>query len=97
MLYHYKNPNYHKQDQSIGDFSICMHNVVKAYLRTSSRLTVKRLNELLDNLVSTQEQKKVFTQLIMETNAEELKWIVRIILKDLKLGIKYCNWIDKVI
>ena len=34
-LYHYKNPNYHKEGMGIGDFSICMFDVVKGYLATA--------------------------------------------------------------
>jgi hypothetical protein len=43
-LYHYKNPNYHKEGMGIGDFSICMYDVIKDYLTKTSTLTVKRLN-----------------------------------------------------
>jgi DNA ligase-4 len=87
-LYHYKNPNYHKEGMGIGDFSICMHDVIKGYLTEKSTLTVRRLNEILDQLANTTDQVKCFRDLIRETNAAEMKWIVRIILKDLKLGIK---------
>jgi DNA ligase 4 len=87
-LYHYKNPNYHQPGQGIGDFSICAYDVVKGYMKPTSTLTVKALNEFLDDLASTQNQKAIFINLYNSTNAEELKWIIRIILKDHKLGIK---------
>jgi DNA ligase-4 len=72
----------------IGDFSICMYDVIKGYLTFNSTLTVKRLNEILEQLANTTDQIKCFRDLIKESNAAEMKWIVRIILKDLKLGIK---------
>jgi len=72
----------------IGDFSICMYDVIKGYMKSSSTLTIKRLNEILDQLANNIDQVKYFRELIKETNAAEMKWVVRIILKDLKLGIK---------
>jgi DNA ligase 4 len=49
---------------------------------------VNQLNKSLDDLVNKNDQKIVFTDLINMTNASEFKWIIRIILKDLKLNIK---------
>ena len=72
----------------IGDFSICMYDVIKSYMRPSSTLTVKRLNEILDHLATDPNQVNTFRELLNTANAGEMKWIVRIILKDLKLGIK---------
>ncbi|KAL2481826.1 DNA ligase 4 [Abeliophyllum distichum] len=57
---------------------------------TSGGLTIKELNELLDRLASTEnraEKISILRDLIMKTNAKEMKWIIMIILKDLKLGI----------
>jgi len=88
-LYHYKNPNYHEPGHGIGDFSICVEDVTKHYFKPTSTLTVNRLNELLDQLADNNiEQKPTFITLINSTNASEFKWIIRIILKDLKLNIK---------
>jgi DNA ligase-4 len=87
-LFHYKNPNYHREGQGIGDFSICMYDVIKDYLKSTSTLTVKRLNEILDMLANSSDQKKWMRELLNESNAAEMKWVIRIILKDLKLGIK---------
>lgn len=57
---------------------------------TSGGLTIKELNDLLDCLASSEnrtEKTSVLSTLIKKTNAQEMKWIVMIILKDLKLGI----------
>jgi len=49
------------------------------------------LNELLDNMVTAsgvEGQVVVFRELVKISNADEIKWITRIILKDLKLNLK---------
>lgn len=56
----------------------------------SGDLTIKELNELLDRLASREnrtEKISVLSELIRKTNSLEMKWIIMIILKDLKLGI----------
>ncbi|XP_031271275.1 DNA ligase 4 [Pistacia vera] len=56
----------------------------------SGGLTIKELNDLLDCLASSEnraEKISVLSTLIKKTNAMEMKWIIMIILKDLKLGI----------
>ncbi|GAU42510.1 hypothetical protein TSUD_376390 [Trifolium subterraneum] len=55
----------------------------------SGGLTIKELNDLLDQLSSSEnraEKTLVLSTLIQKTNAQEMKWIIMIILKDLKLG-----------
>ncbi|GAV59686.1 DNA_ligase_A_M domain-containing protein/DNA_ligase_A_N domain-containing protein/DNA_ligase_A_C domain-containing protein/PTCB-BRCT domain-containing protein [Cephalotus follicularis] len=57
---------------------------------TSAGLTIGDLNHLLDRLASCEnraEKTSLLSTLIKKTNAQEMKWIVMIILKDLKLGI----------
>lgn len=49
------------------------------------------MNELLDNMVTAsgvEGQVVVFRELVKISNADEIKWITRIILKDLKLNLK---------
>lgn len=47
------------------------------------------LNIMLDQLaLSNGNYSEVFRQLFQKCNSEEIKWIIRIILKDLKLSIK---------
>ncbi|KAI4335354.1 hypothetical protein L6164_014007 [Bauhinia variegata] len=56
----------------------------------SGDLTIKELNDLLDQLASSEnraEKALILSTLIKKTNAQEMKWIIMIILKDLKLGI----------
>ncbi|XP_038710852.1 DNA ligase 4 isoform X2 [Tripterygium wilfordii] len=56
----------------------------------SGGLTIKELNDLLDRLASSEnraEKTDILSTMIQKTNAQEMKWIIMIILKDLKLGI----------
>lgn len=43
-LKHFKNPNYHQGGVGIGDFAICLYDVIKGVCNRTSTLTVKRLN-----------------------------------------------------
>jgi DNA ligase 4 len=52
-------------------------------------LTIHELNGMLDQLIaSSNNQIPIFRKLFTISNAEEIKWIIRIILKDLKVSIK---------
>lgn len=79
-----------KTGANAGNFSLVAAEVLQ--LRqgmTSGGLTIKELNNLLDRLASSEnraEKTSVLSELIQKTNAQEMKWIIMIILKDLKLG-----------
>ncbi|XP_048333732.2 DNA ligase 4 isoform X1 [Ziziphus jujuba] len=74
-----------------GNFALVAAEVLQRRQgMTSGGLTIKELNELLDRLASSEnraEKITVLSTLIKKTNAQEMKWIIMIILKDLKLGI----------
>lgn len=78
---------------SAGNFSLVAAEVLQRRQgMASGGLTIKELNDLLDRLASSEnssrvEKASVLSTLINKTNAQEMKWIVMIILKDLKLGI----------
>lgn len=80
-----------KTGANVGNFALVAFEVLQRRQGTTSGgLTIKELNELLDSLASSEsrtEKVSVFSSLIKKTNAQEMKWIVMIILKDLKLGI----------
>ena len=57
---------------------------------TSGGLTIKEVNDALDRLSASDtrsEKASVLSSLIKKTNALEMKWLLMIIIKDLKLGI----------
>lgn len=88
-MHYYKNPSFHKNGVGIGDFSLCVHDVIKNYCKEVSQLTIHELNSMLDELVASSDNHiPVFRHLFTISNAEEIKWIVRIILKDMKVNIK---------
>ncbi|CAL2225842.1 unnamed protein product [Prunus armeniaca] len=79
-----------KTGVNAGNFSLVASEVLQRRQGVSSGgLTIKELNDLLDRLASSEnraEKTSVLSTLIKKTNAQEMKWIVMIILKDLKLG-----------
>eukprot|EP00268_Persea_americana_P049951 TRINITY_DN5399_c0_g1_i9.p1 TRINITY_DN5399_c0_g1~~TRINITY_DN5399_c0_g1_i9.p1 ORF type:complete len:285 (+),score=46.44 TRINITY_DN5399_c0_g1_i9:102-857(+) len=74
-----------------GNFPLVASEVLQRRQGTASGgLTIKELNESLDQLASNDnrgEKTNILSALIKKTNALEMKWIIMIILKDLKLGI----------
>lgn len=74
-----------------GNFSLVAAEVLQCRQgMASGGLTIKDVNDLLDRLSSSEnraEKTSVLSTLINKTNAQEMKWIIMIILKDLKLGI----------
>ncbi|KAG6469754.1 hypothetical protein ZIOFF_070685 [Zingiber officinale] len=74
-----------------GNFALVAAEVLQCRQgMVSGGLTIKELNDMLDQLASTEnkgEKAAVLSSLIKKTNALEMKWILMIILKDLKLGI----------
>ncbi|KAI3801600.1 hypothetical protein L1987_29709 [Smallanthus sonchifolius] len=80
-----------KTGANVGNFSLVASEVLQRRQgMISGGLTIKELNDLLDRLASSEnrtEKTSVLSDLIKKTNAQEMKWIVMIILKDLKLGI----------
>ncbi|KAI3974480.1 hypothetical protein MKX01_017973 [Papaver californicum] len=76
---------------NVGNFGLVAAEVLQRRQgMISGGLTIKELNNMLDHLASSEnrgEKTAVLADLIQKTNAQEMKWIVMIILKDLKLGV----------
>ncbi|KAK1322796.1 DNA ligase 4 [Acorus calamus] len=74
-----------------GNFALVAYEVLQRRQGSASgEMTIKELNDLFDQLASKEsraEKTSVLSELIKRTNALEMKWIIMIILKDLKLGI----------
>ncbi|WJX24110.1 DNA ligase (ATP) [Trifolium repens] len=79
-----------KTGANAGNFALVAAEVLQLRQGTApGGLTIKELNDLLDQLASSEnrgEKTLVLSTLIQKTNAQEMKWIIMIILKDLKLG-----------
>jgi DNA ligase-4 len=77
--------------KSAGDFAgRCYEIVGKRQMRSEpGAFTVGEVNVMLDRLASASgeaEQLPIFEEFYQGMNAEELMWLVRIILKDMKVG-----------
>jgi DNA ligase-4 len=74
---------------SAGNFAQrCYEILIKRDTKTTfGNLTIGDVNDLLDKLSTDKEQHiPVITQLVHNTNAEEMSWIVRIILRSVRMG-----------
>ncbi|XP_068641207.1 DNA ligase 4 [Aristolochia californica] len=80
-----------KTGANVGNFALVAAEVLQCRQGTASAgLKIKELNDLLDRLASSEnrgEKISILSDLITKTNAREMKWILMIILKDLKLGV----------
>ncbi|KFK27271.1 hypothetical protein AALP_AA8G360400 [Arabis alpina] len=80
-----------KAGANAGNFSLVAAEVLQRRQgMASGGMSIKELNDLLDRLASSEnrgEKTSVLSTLIQKTNAQEMKWVIRIILKDLKLGM----------
>lgn len=75
-----------------GDFATIAYFVLKPRCLQKGSLTIQQVNELLDSVASNNSAKrkdlvkKSLLQLITQSSALEQKWLIRMIVKDLKLG-----------
>lgn len=83
------------QTKAVGDFAAVLHDVLVFRSLAGAakhQHTVGSVNAVLNQLAtadSAPERKKVFMRLATEFPASEQKWIVRIVLKDLKIGLRH--------
>ncbi|KAH7479247.1 DNA ligase 4 [Phytophthora ramorum] len=93
-LEHFNDPKI-VDSKSVGDFAAVLYEVVlyrSAVSKSRQQHTLKDVNDLLDALVrsdSNTGRKKVFMTLATEYSADEQKWIIRVVLKDLKIGLRH--------
>ncbi|KAF1795328.1 DNA ligase 4 [Phytophthora cactorum] len=93
-LEHFNDPKI-VDSKSVGDFAAVLFDVVlyqSARTKSKTQHTLRDVNELLNQLVqadSNAARKKVFMKLATEYSADEQKWIIRVILKDLKIGLRH--------
>ncbi|XP_053419432.1 DNA ligase 4 isoform X2 [Nycticebus coucang] len=76
-----------------GDFAMIAYFVLRPRCPKKGSLTIQQINDLLDSVASNNSAKrkdlvkKSLLQLISQSSALEQKWLIRMILKDLKLGV----------
>jgi len=90
-LKNYKDPKFAKSGAA-GDFGLAVLEVMRVRAPSVSQWTIAATNHFLDELATAQDaqsRKTLFARLASELTAKEQMWIVRIILKDMKLGIRH--------
>lgn len=90
-LLHWKLPGMRSSSVLAGDFSGRCHEVIsKRPMRTTpGDMTIAEVNELLDRLGAAQKeenQRPILEEFYKRMNAEELKWLIRMILRQIKIG-----------
>lgn len=90
-LFNWKKPT--EKDKSSGDFPTVLYEVVsKRSSVVEGSLSVHDLNEILDDLsknMGKQDiQSRILQRIYNRATAEEQRWIVRIILKDMVISVK---------
>ena len=92
MLKHWKNPNFIPSPAPVGDYVGLLKYIITNRVINNSTITINILNEYLTKLSGTRdkdERSKILTKIIKECTAEEQRWIISIILKDLKIGLSF--------
>lgn len=73
------------------DFGEVVYSVIRKYLaNVKNTLTIDELNKLLDELTkkgTDREAEDILFKIFKKCSPDNIRWIIRIILKDLKLGI----------
>ncbi|KAF8535080.1 ATP dependent DNA ligase domain-containing protein [Trichophaea hybrida] len=96
-LIHWKQPG--SWAKSAGDFALRCYDVIKKRpMRTiPGDLTITQVNDMLDRLSQTQGEDKqlpIMTEFYNNMCAEELLWLIRIILKQMKVGATEKTFFD---
>jgi len=98
-LLHWKLPGQTVAGRMAGDFAgRCYEALAKRPLRSDiGDLRIGEVNELLDRLAAASgqsEQLTIFEVFYQRMNAEELQWLIRIVLKQLKVGASERTFLD---
>ncbi|CAH2050732.1 unnamed protein product, partial [Iphiclides podalirius] len=86
LLNPHSNKIHHKDYVSV----VC--DVLKTRVSETSSLTIGDINEILDNIANAESEKAptledIFGSVLKKINVKQLRWFLRIILKDLKLNM----------
>lgn len=90
-LLHWKLPGVKSSSAMAGDFAgRCFEVISKRPMRTTpGDMSIAEVNELLDRLSVAQKeenQRPIMEQFYNRMNAEELMWVIRMILRQMKVG-----------
>ncbi|KAF7559441.1 hypothetical protein G7046_g4724 [Stylonectria norvegica] len=98
-LLHWKLPGQTAASRLAGDFAgRCFEVISKRPMRTDfGDMTIAEANEQLDKLAASSgetENLRVFEIFYNRMNAEELMWLIRIVLKQMKVGASEKTFLD---
>lgn len=98
-LIHWKLPGQSAAARMAGDFAgRCFEVISKRPMRTEvGDMTIAEVNEQLDKLASSvgeTENMRVFETFYNRMNAEEMMWLIRIVLKQMKVGATERTFLD---
>ncbi len=90
-LLNWKQPGQSAASKMAGDFAgRCFEVISKRPMRTQvGNMTISEVNTLLDKLSIAQkeeDQQPIFEQFYVKMNAEEMMWLIRVILRQMKVG-----------
>ena len=90
-LLNWKQPGQTRISKMAGDFAgRCYEVIAKRPIRTEvGDMTIGEVNDLLDKLSAAQKenaQMPIFTEFYTRMNADEMMWLIRIILRQMKVG-----------
>lgn len=90
-LLNWKQPGQNAVSRMAGDFAgRCFQVISKRAMRTAvGTMSITEVNDLLDRLSAAQKeesQRPIFEEFYKRMNAEEMMWLVRIILRQMKVG-----------
>ncbi|QPC60241.1 hypothetical protein HYE67_002472 [Fusarium culmorum] len=98
-LLHWKLPGQTMASRLAGDFAgRCFEIISKRPMRTQvGNMTIAEVNEQLDKLAASSgemENLRVFEIFYHRMNSEELMWLIRIVLKQMKVGATEKTFLD---
>jgi DNA ligase-4 len=88
-LIHFKNPKKQFQGCPAGGFVEVLEFILSKRIGDSKSISIEEVNTQLDklsNAIEKTEKKQVLRTLLCSMNALEQKWLVKVILKDMKIG-----------
>ena len=90
-LLNWKQPGQNAVSRMAGDFAgRCYEAISKRPILTEvGKMTIGEVNDLLDKLSAAQKevaQESIFAEFYKRMNAEEMMWLIRIILRQMKVG-----------
>lgn len=92
-LLNWRDPNLQaKHNCTVGDFPSVLLSVIEPRMSSNSseKLSLRDVNKFLDDLygsIDSETRKDLFRDLIYKAKPIEVKWIIKMVLKDMKLGL----------